>query len=199
MQTNFIDALPSGPAWVPWLVLAVFVVASIAGPALYLRTKQRMFWLDLGSAYGILFGREIDAEDGSLCVPVLQAWGRHIGTTTIVVYAVDEQRSSRGAALLTEAQQGRPGRTVVGTTSVRLRYEYGSAWVTKLLGGVGPVYEIAVVSQPGDPEGARALAHELGWHVWSHVHGSGWDRAHDRPVGELMTEGLLWVLRKVAP
>lgn len=170
-QPNFIDALPPGPSWAPWLVLGLTLTVFVAWPALYVWTKRRAFWRD--QAYGLATWnpgvRHVLANWLDIAP---EASGLHIH---VVPYDLDPQYRAR--TLLAEGW--RPGGTTVwGVTSPRLRYEYGMAWLTRLLKGAGPVYEIAVREKPRDPEGARALAHELAHHVWPHLNGWGWNRDH---------------------
>lgn len=180
MQPNFIDALLPGPSWAPWLVLGLTLAVFVAWPVLYMWTKRRAFWRD--QAYGLATWnpgvRHVLANWLDIAP---EASGLHIH-----VVREGEQPTGRAAVLLAEGW--RPGGTTVwGVTSPRLRYEYGRLtglirWLSRGKTGAGPVYEIAVREKPGDPEGAKALAHELAHHVWPHLHGEGMRRRDLQPL-----------------
>lgn len=164
--------------YIGYVIAGLTGLAFFAWPALYVWTKRRAFWRDYDEA------RDFMTEDGVF--EVMRAWvalrdpGAGPYDAGLFIYVVREDEEPTGRARTLLAEGWRPGGTTVwGVTSPSLRYEYGMAWLTRLLKGAGPVYEIAVREKLEDPEGARALAHELAHHVWPHLHGWGWNRSHD--------------------
>lgn len=162
------------------LTLAVFV----AWPALYVWTKRRSFWRDWANATSTRAPQNHGPRGYGQIGAVLSRWQpTDLRPHEVWVYLVRDGITPAGRAAVLLAEGWRPGGTTVwGVTAPRLRYEYGLAWLTRLLRGAGPVYEIAVREKPGDPEGARALAHELAHHVWPHLHGEGMRRRDLKPL-----------------
>lgn len=179
MNPNFIDTLAAGetwPSWLPYLFLALFVVATIGSLLLYLRWKGQDFRRDRDAA-SIVFDSlwfDFGADDSKS--RVLMALGQMLRTLpehTIWVRVIPEKQYD--TALHEADDTVGQGMRISGTVSGP-RHEYGARWVTRLLGGETDVYTITVRDRADDPGGAQALVHELTRHLWPHLKGYGWNR-----------------------
>lgn len=210
MEPNFIDKIPPPQSdwaqWLDaqghWLVPALSLFLLIAWPALYALVKRRAFWRNKRDA--IVITRDSVLAPGWVKGPLLDvafAWSATNPQIQVWVYLVPEGLQAMGRAAELLAMAWKPGqvRTTWGVTSPSVRHEYGMEWLTKLIrwasrGRTGvslPAYEVMVREKPDDPEGGRALAHELARHVWAHSNGFGWNRAElDYRKGDVTVESL---------
>jgi hypothetical protein len=197
MNPNHIDKLAAAetmPGWLPWVLLAVFAVGLVGSLLLYVRWKGRDFRRDSNEAWA-KFESVVWSKGAPHIHSVLEAWervSRVLPDHSVWVRVVpptgydNELRKAR-----------KPGQSIdeiFGTVSGP-RHEYGARWVTQILGGQTDVYTVTVRDRDADPSGARALAHELGAHLWPKLRGEGWNLDHSNEAAAEVAAELEGVLK----
>lgn len=193
---NHIDKLASAeamPGWLPWVLLAVFVVGAAGSLALYLRWKGRDFRRDRDEAAAKLSsaGQLSRGEAYYQINRVLLMWwkatlasaGHDVWVRVVPTTGYDKE-------LRKALKPGQSIDNISGTVSGP-RHEYGARWVTRLLGGQTDVYTVTVRDRETDPNGARVLAHELGAHLWPKLADEGWNLDHSDVAMYLIEHELL--------
>lgn len=225
MQPNFIDNVPAPvSAWAQWINDQAFwfvptcaILGFVLGTSFFILSQRRRFHRDFEQVAAWttsdLLGRlAIDKTAEQELRRVLHNWRVLIESglafkaekaLNFQVWVYRAELGFKGApapVLDLRAWQiiregWRPNTQIAGVMLPALRWEYQWKWLTKLLRGQGPVVEVAVKTLPGDRSGARALAHELGKHVYprlkSEISPTAYRFTHDDPELDLLTQRLL--------